>query len=48
MHACGGTHTKICLGIGEYMMNSSMGYLKLTQTNCFKPWFQNRCFIFEL
>ena len=29
------------LRIGKYMLNSSMGYLKFTQANFFKPWLQN-------
>jgi hypothetical protein len=31
----------IFLGIGKDMLNSSMGYVKFTQANCFKPWCQD-------
>ena len=47
MYACGGIHTRICLGIREYTMNSPVGYMKLTQANCFEPWFQDIWSTFE-
>ena len=39
MHVVGSI-LRICLGIEEIKMNSSMGYVKLTQDKCFKPCFQ--------
>ena len=42
-----GPTPRICLGIKEYMVNPSMGRLRLSQVNCFKPWFQNIYYTFE-
>ena len=33
MCACGGTHHRVCLGIKEYRVDSSMGYLWLIVYN---------------
>jgi hypothetical protein len=38
---------RICLGIGEYVVNASMGSRNLTQLDCLKPWFQNIHYTFE-
>ena len=35
-----GPTKRICFGIGEYMVNSSMSQLKLTQDNCFNLGFK--------
>jgi hypothetical protein len=45
MHTCGGIHTRTCLGLGEYMVNSSMG--NLTEVKCLKPGFQSRLCNFQ-
>ena len=46
MHAHGGTHIGSALD-QEYMVNPSLGYLKLTQISCSKPWFQKQTCTFE-